>query len=111
MFYDFEKAVQASIKFHEDFSPDDQIGGHFMPGRAFDIFDYWWPEIWERMYHIPIFTMDGPGTRASGAEEMLVGQKLNHEFVEAAAKVALKPAILLDNTDMGHSYRNQMARV
>jgi hypothetical protein len=42
---------------------------------------------------------------------MLVGQKLNHEFVEAAAKVALKPAILLDNTDMGHSYRNQMARV
>ena len=27
-----------------------------------------WAEIWERMYHIPIFTLDIPGTRASGAQ-------------------------------------------
>jgi benzoyl-CoA reductase subunit B len=27
-----------------------------------------WAEIWERMYHIPIFTLDIPGTRASGKQ-------------------------------------------
>jgi benzoyl-CoA reductase subunit B len=27
-----------------------------------------WAEIWERMYHIPIFTLDVPGTRASGTQ-------------------------------------------
>lgn len=27
-----------------------------------------WAEIWERMYHIPIFTLDVPGTRAAGAQ-------------------------------------------
>ena len=27
-----------------------------------------WGEIWERMYHIPIFTLDVPGTRAAGTQ-------------------------------------------
>lgn len=27
-----------------------------------------WAEIWERMYHIPIFTLDVPGTRAAGRQ-------------------------------------------
>jgi benzoyl-CoA reductase subunit B len=27
-----------------------------------------WGEIWERMHHIPIFTLDVPGTRAAGAQ-------------------------------------------
>ena len=27
-----------------------------------------WAEIWERMYHIPIFTLDIPGTRARGKQ-------------------------------------------
>lgn len=27
-----------------------------------------WAEIWERMYHIPIFTLDIPGTRSSGKQ-------------------------------------------
>ena len=27
-----------------------------------------WAEIWERMYHIPIFTLDVPGSRAAGAQ-------------------------------------------
>ncbi len=27
-----------------------------------------WAEIWERMYHIPIFTIDIPGTRAHGVQ-------------------------------------------
>ena len=27
-----------------------------------------WAEIWERLHHIPIFTLDVPGTRAAGAQ-------------------------------------------
>jgi benzoyl-CoA reductase subunit B len=27
-----------------------------------------WGEFWERMYHIPVFTLDIPGTRAAGAQ-------------------------------------------
>jgi len=27
-----------------------------------------WGEIWERMYHIPVFTLDIPGTRAAGTQ-------------------------------------------
>lgn len=27
-----------------------------------------WAEIWERMYHVPIFTLDVPGTRAAGKQ-------------------------------------------
>jgi benzoyl-CoA reductase subunit B len=27
-----------------------------------------WAEIWERMYHIPTFTLDVPGSRAAGAQ-------------------------------------------
>ncbi len=27
-----------------------------------------WAEIWERMYHIPVFTLDIPGTRAAGTQ-------------------------------------------
>jgi benzoyl-CoA reductase subunit B len=27
-----------------------------------------WAEIWERLYHIPIFTLDVPGSRAAGAQ-------------------------------------------
>ena len=27
-----------------------------------------WAEIWERMYHVPIFTMDIPGTRSAGQQ-------------------------------------------
>jgi len=49
--------------------------------------------------------------KATDAEEMLVGQKLNDELIEAAAKEAFKPAKPLDNTDMGHPYRKQMTRV
>ena len=27
-----------------------------------------WAEIWERMYHVPVFVLDVPGTRAGGAQ-------------------------------------------
>lgn len=49
--------------------------------------------------------------KATAAEKMLVGQKLNHELIEEAAKIAFKPAKPLGNTDMGHDYRKQMVRV
>ncbi|MCK6623792.1 MAG: 4-hydroxybenzoyl-CoA reductase [Anaerolineae bacterium] len=49
--------------------------------------------------------------KAVEAEEILVGQKLTDEVVEAAAKAAFKPAKPLDNTDMGHPYRKQMVQV
>jgi 4-hydroxybenzoyl-CoA reductase subunit beta len=49
--------------------------------------------------------------KATEAEEILVGQKLSDEVIEEAAKAAFKPAKPLDNTDMGHPYRKQMAQV
>jgi CO/xanthine dehydrogenase FAD-binding subunit len=49
--------------------------------------------------------------KATAAEELLVGQRLNDEVIEEAARVAFKPAKPLDNTDMGHPYRKQMVQV
>jgi 4-hydroxybenzoyl-CoA reductase subunit beta len=49
--------------------------------------------------------------KAIEAEQILVGQKLNDEVIEEAAKLAFKPAKPLDNTDMGHPYRKQMVQV
>jgi 4-hydroxybenzoyl-CoA reductase subunit beta len=49
--------------------------------------------------------------KATAAEEILVGQKVNEELIEEAAKLAFKPAKPLDNTDMGHPYRKQMVQV
>ncbi len=49
--------------------------------------------------------------KAVDAEAILVGQKINEELVQEAAKAAFKPAKPLDNTDMGHPYRKQMVRV
>lgn len=49
--------------------------------------------------------------KATVAESLLVGQKLEDDLLEEAAKVAFKPAKPLDNTDMHHSYRKQMVRV
>jgi 4-hydroxybenzoyl-CoA reductase subunit beta len=49
--------------------------------------------------------------KANEAEAVLVGQKITEEVIQEAAKIAFKPAKPLDNTDMGHPYRKQMARV
>lgn len=49
--------------------------------------------------------------KAVEAEKLLVGQKLDDEVIEEAAKLAFKPAKPLDNTDMGHPYRKQMVQV
>ena len=49
--------------------------------------------------------------KAQEAADILVGQRITEDLIEAAAKAAFKPAKPLDNTDMGHPYRKQMVRV
>jgi benzoyl-CoA reductase subunit B len=47
-----------------------------------------WAEIWERMYKIPIFTMDVPGTRAAGSQVWPGDAKFenDHRYVLAQVK-------------------------
>jgi benzoyl-CoA reductase subunit B len=47
-----------------------------------------WAEIWERMYHIPIFTLDVPGTRAAGAQTWRGNADFENDrrYVEAQIK-------------------------
>lgn len=47
-----------------------------------------WAEIWERMYHIPIFTMDVPGTRAAGTQAWPGNPKFenDHKYVMTQVK-------------------------
>jgi hypothetical protein len=40
MFYDYEKAIQAAIKFHKDFAPDYPGAGNFLPGKVYDRLGY-----------------------------------------------------------------------
>jgi len=46
MFYDYDKAVQAFIKFHTDFDLDYSAAGNFFLGKVFDRLDY-------KLYRIP----------------------------------------------------------
>jgi benzoyl-CoA reductase subunit B len=47
-----------------------------------------WAEIWERMYRIPIFTMDVPGTRAAGTQAWPGDPKFanDHKYVMTQVK-------------------------
>lgn len=47
-----------------------------------------WAEIWERMYKIPIFTLDVPGTRAAGSQAWPGDAKFenDHNYVMAQVK-------------------------
>jgi benzoyl-CoA reductase subunit B len=47
-----------------------------------------WAEIWERMYGIPIFTLDVPGTRAAGTQTWIGdnGFENDRRYVEAQIK-------------------------
>lgn len=47
-----------------------------------------WAEIWERMYHIPIFTLDVPGTRAAGTQTWRGDPSFENDrrYVEAQIK-------------------------
>lgn len=40
MFYDYDKAVEAMIKFHKDFDLDYQAMGNFLPGKVYDTLQY-----------------------------------------------------------------------
>lgn len=40
LFYDYDKAVKAVIKFHEDFDLDYQSASNFMPGPVYERLDY-----------------------------------------------------------------------
>jgi hypothetical protein len=40
MFYDYDKAIQVTIKFHQDFDLDYPAAGNFLPGKVFDLLDY-----------------------------------------------------------------------
>ena len=78
-----------------------------------------WAEIWERMYHIPIFTLDVPGTRAAG-QQTWPGQRdfeNDKQYVAAQLKelIALCEDVSGKKLDidrlreiMGHS--NEMSR-
>jgi len=46
MFYDYGKAVQAVIKFHQDFDLDYSAASNFLPGRVYDRLDY-------KLYRLP----------------------------------------------------------
>ena len=48
---------------------------------------------------------------ATKAAQMLVGQRLTTEVIEAAADAAAGPARPLDNTDLTHPYRKKVTRV
>ncbi|MCP4422265.1 MAG: hypothetical protein GY805_37125 [Chloroflexi bacterium] len=51
-----------------------------------------WAEIWERMYNIPIFTLDVPGTRAAGTQTWQgdAGFKNDRRYVEVQIKELIK---------------------
>lgn len=50
MFYDYDKAIKAIIKFHEDFDLDYGSSSNFMPGKVFKRLDY-------KLYRIPSATL------------------------------------------------------
>ncbi len=47
-----------------------------------------WAEIWERLYHIPVFTLDIPGTRAAGAQTWPGDQDFEHDRAYVQAQLA-----------------------
>ena len=46
-----------------------------------------WAEIWERMYNIPIFTLDVPGTRAAGAHTWKGDRDFENDRAYVAAQL------------------------
>lgn len=60
MMYDYEKAIAATVKFHEDFDLDYQAPGEFWPGPMFDRLGY-------KLYQLP--GRDLPATQGYQAVE------------------------------------------
>ncbi len=46
-----------------------------------------WAEIWERLYHIPIFTLDVPGTRAAGGQTWAGDPDFENDRAYVAAQI------------------------
>ncbi len=46
-----------------------------------------WAEIWERMYHIPIFTLDVPGTRMAGGQTWAGNADFENDRAYVAAQL------------------------
>jgi benzoyl-CoA reductase subunit B len=46
-----------------------------------------WAEIWERMYHIPVFTLDIPGTREAGAQTWPGNADFENDRAYVAAQI------------------------
>ncbi len=46
-----------------------------------------WAEIWERLYHIPIFTLDVPGTREAGGQTWAGHQDFENDRAYVAAQI------------------------
>ncbi len=46
-----------------------------------------WAEIWERMYHIPVFTLDIPGTRTAGAQSWPGNPDFDNDRAYVAAQL------------------------
>jgi benzoyl-CoA reductase subunit B len=78
-----------------------------------------WAEIWERMYHIPIFTLDIPGTRAAGTQTWRGDPDFENDrrYVEAQIKelIGLCERVTGIPFDIDHlrevmGYANEMSR-
>ncbi|MFQ5706605.1 MAG: 2-hydroxyacyl-CoA dehydratase subunit D [bacterium] len=61
-----------------------------------------WAEIWERMYHIPIFTIDIPGTRAAGTQSWPGDAEFANDRKYVAEQI--KELIALCETVTGKSF-------
>ena len=61
--------------------------------------------------HIVLGAVGSSPMQATEAEAVLIGAKINHAVIAAAAQQAFQTAKPLDNTDMGYAYRKQMVRV
>jgi benzoyl-CoA reductase subunit B len=46
-----------------------------------------WAEIWERMYHVPVFTLDIPGTRAAGTQTWPGDRDFENDRAYVAAQI------------------------
>ncbi len=73
MMYDYKKAAQAIIKFHEDFRPEYQAAANFLPGKAFDRLGYVlykWPGGALPM-EIPFQMVEGEYMRADEYDQLI----------------------------------------
>ena len=46
-----------------------------------------WAEIWERMYNVPVFTLDVPGTRAAGTQTWPADRDFENDRTYVAAQI------------------------